>query len=122
MYLAGICLKYLESGFQDPINKTIASYSASYAKALSALREQQGAHVFLLPSIFSTQLKSKLREESSYSLLEKRLLWSDFKLAFHGFLRASEFATRISHGQTFNSTMTRYQLRSFYTAIKDRPI
>ena len=93
VYLAGICLKYLESGFQDPINKTIASYSASYAKALSALREQQGAHVFLLPSIFSTQLKSKLREESSYSLLEKRLLWSDFKLAFHGFLRASEFAT-----------------------------
>ena len=45
---------------------------------------------FLITINVLRTLKSKLREELSYSLLEKRLA---FTLAFYGFLRASELAT-----------------------------
>ena len=38
-------------------------------------------------------LKSQLRNDPSFSPLEKRLLWAAFTLAFYGFLRASQFAT-----------------------------
>ena len=38
-------------------------------------------------------LKTQLRRDTSFSLLEKYLFWAAFTLAFYGFLRSSEFAT-----------------------------
>ena len=35
-------------------------------------------------------LKDQLHHSHQYSLVEKRLLWSTFTVAFYGFLRASE--------------------------------
>ena len=90
VYLAGIRLEHLERGFQDPTNDELLHLLCKGIK-----RSQGTARRTRLPitiNILRT-LKSKLREESSYSLLEKRLLWSAFTMAFYGFLRASEFAT-----------------------------
>ena len=90
VYLAGIRLEYLERGCQDPINDVLLRLLCKGIK-----RSQGTTRRTRLPITINIlrMLKTKLREESSYSLLEKRLLWSAFTLAFYGFLRASEFAT-----------------------------
>ena len=69
------------------------NYSAFYAKVSNAPMELQNAHAYPLWSTSFHTLKCKLREEASYSLIEKRLLWLAFILALYGFLRADEFIT-----------------------------
>ena len=88
VYLAGIHLEHLERGFHPTSDELLCLL----CKGIK--RSQGTARRIRLPitiNILRT-LKSKLREDASYSLLEKRL-WSAFTLAFYGFLRASEFAT-----------------------------
>ena len=88
VYLAGIRLEHLERGFQDPTNDRLLQLLCTGIK-----RSQGGTSRTRLPitvNILRT-LKNQLRSEESYSLLEKRLLWSAFTLAFYAFLRASEF-------------------------------
>lgn len=90
VYLAGIRLEHIERGFLDPTNNKLLRLLCK------GIKRSQGSarrtHLPITINILRT-LKSKLREESSYSLLEKRLLWSAFTLAFYSFLKASEFAT-----------------------------
>ena len=42
----------------------------------------------------------QLHHSHQYSLVEKRLLWSTFTVAFYGFLRASEFTSSTPIGAT----------------------
>ena len=64
------------------------------AKGSSNLREIPPGYGYLRITINILKvLKTQLRIDSSYTLLEKRLLWFAFTLAFYGFLRGSEFAS-----------------------------
>ena len=45
-------------------------------------------------------LKDQLHHSHQYSLVEKRLLWSAFTVAFYGFLRASKFTSSTPIGAT----------------------
>ena len=45
-------------------------------------------------------LKDQLHHSHQYSLVEKRLLWSAFTVAFCGFLRISEFMSSTPIGAT----------------------
>ena len=45
-------------------------------------------------------LKDQLHHSHQYSLVEQRLLWSAFTVAFYGFLRACEFTSSIPIGAT----------------------
>ena len=90
VYLAGIRLEHLERGFQDPTDDELLLLLCK------GIKRSQGTarHTRLPITIYILRtLKSKLREELFYSLLEKRLLWAAFTVAFYSFLRASEFAT-----------------------------
>ena len=90
VYLAGIRLEHLERGCQDPTNDELLRLLCKGIKRSQGITRRTRLPITI--NILRT-LKTKFREESSYSLLEKRLLWSAFTLAFYGFLRASEFAT-----------------------------
>ena len=88
VYLAGICLEHLERGLHDPKDDKLLQHLCTGIK-----RSQGTTSRTCLPITIDLlrSLKTQLRNDSSYSLLEKRLLWSAFTLAFYGFLRASEF-------------------------------
>ena len=90
VYLTRIRLEHLERGCQDPTNDELLLLLCKGIKRSQGTTRRTRLPITI--NILRT-LKTKLREESSYSLLEKRLLWSAFTLAFYGFLRASEFAT-----------------------------
>ena len=90
VYLAGIRLKHIERGFRDPTNDELLRLLCKGIKHSHGTNRHTRLPITI--NIFCT-LKCKLREETSYSLLEKRQLWSAFTLAFHGFLRAGEFTT-----------------------------
>lgn len=90
VYLAGIRLEHLERGLEDPTQDELLHLLCT------GIKRSQGTpiHTRLPITINVLQtLKSQLRRDSSFSPLEKRLLWAAFTLAFYGFLRASEFAT-----------------------------
>ena len=90
VYLAGIRLEHLERELHDPTDDKLLQ------RLCTGIKHSQGTTsrtrlpitIDLLRSI-----KTQLRNDSSYSLLEKRLLWSAFTLAFYGFLRASKFTS-----------------------------
>ena len=90
VYLAGIRLEHIERGFQDPTNDELLRLLCKGIKRSHGTNRRTRLPITI--NILRT-LKCKLRDETSYSLLEKRLLWSAFTLAFYGFLRASEFTT-----------------------------
>ena len=90
VYLAGIRLEHIERGLQDPTNNELLRLLCKGIKRYHGTNRRTRLPITI--NILRT-LKCKLREETSYSLLEKRLLWSAFTLAFYGFLRTSEFTT-----------------------------
>ena len=55
-------------------------------------------------------LKLQLRNDSSFTSLEKRLLWAAFTLAFYGFLRVSEFASSSFTWQHIHLSNDRYTI------------
>ena len=90
VYLAGICLEHLERGLHDPTDDKLLQLLCTGIK-----RSQGTTSRTCLPITIDLlcSLKTQLRNDSSYSLLEKRLLWLAFTQAFYGFLRASKFTS-----------------------------
>ena len=90
VYLAVIRLEHLERGLHDPTDDKLLQLLCTGIK-----RSQGTTSRTCLPITIDLllSLKTQLRNDSSYSLLEKRLLWSAFTQAFYGFLRASEFTS-----------------------------
>ena len=89
VYLSGVRLEHLEHGLPDPTDDELLRL------LWKGIKQSQGDTSRLqLPITINILkvLKSQLRIDSSYTLLEKRF-WSAFILAFYGFLRASEFAS-----------------------------
>ena len=89
VYLAGIRLLHIEHGFPDPTDDSLLEL------VCRGIRRQQGDHQRTrLPITINhlRTLKNQLRV-SQYSLLEQRMLWASFTLAFYGFLRISEYTT-----------------------------
>ena len=87
--IKGVWLEHLERGLPDPTDDKLLQLLCK------GIKQSQGDTSRLrLPITINILkvLKSQLQIDSSYTLLEKRLLWSAFTLAFYGFLRASEFA------------------------------
>jgi len=56
---------------------------------------------FHMPTLayYNKSLRRQLRS-SDFSLLEQRLMWAAFTVAFFGFLRASEFTASTSESAT----------------------
>ena len=90
VYLAGIHLEHLERGFEDLTKDELLHLLCTGIKRSQGISTR--THLPITISVLQT-LKSRLRVNSSFSPLEKRLLWAAFTMAFYGFLRASEFAT-----------------------------
>ena len=88
VYLSGIRLEHLERGHLDPTDDELLRLLCKGIK-----RSQGDTSRLRLPITINVlkDLKTQLRNYSSYTLVEKRLLWSAFTLAFYAFLRASEF-------------------------------
>ena len=88
VYLSGIRLEHLEHGHLDPTDDELLRLLCKGIK-----RSQGDTSRLRLPITINVlkDLKTQLRNYSSYTLVEKRLLWSAFTLAFYAFLRASEF-------------------------------
>lgn len=90
VYLAGIRLEHIESGFRDPMNNELLRLMCKGIKPFHGTNRHTSLPITI--NILRT-LKCKFTEETSYSLLEKRPLWSVFTLAFYGFLRAGRRGT-----------------------------
>ena len=88
VYLAGIHLEHLERGLHDPTDDKLLQLLCTGIKRSQGTtsRRRLPITIDLLRS-----LKTQLWNDSSYSVLEKRLMWSVFTLGYYGFLRASEF-------------------------------
>ena len=92
VYLAGIRLLNIEHGLPDPTDDSLLEL------VCRRIRRQQGDHQRTRLPITINQLrtlKNQLRV-SQYSLLEQRMLWASFTLAFYGFLRISEYTVQLS--------------------------
>ena len=76
VYLAGIRLEHLERGLHDPTDNKLLQLTGIKRSQGTTSRTRLPITIDLLRS-----LKTQLRNDSSYSLLEKRLLWSAFTLA-----------------------------------------
>ena len=87
VYLSGIRLADIERGTADP-SKSIPSHLVC-----RGIHRQQGDNQRTrLPITINLLrvLKEQLRISTIYTLLEQRMLWALFTVAFYGFFRASE--------------------------------
>ena len=97
VYLSAIRFEHLERGLPDPTDNELLHMLCKGIKRL------QGDNTTLrLPITINIMrmLKDQLHHSHQYSLVEKRLLWSAFTIAFYGFLRASEFTSSTPIGTT----------------------
>jgi len=87
VYLAGIRLEHLEQGHPDP------THDEPLRLVIRGIRCSQGDSTNQRLPITINLLRTLKRQlrVSSLSLLEQRLMWAAFTVAFFGFLRASEF-------------------------------
>ena len=88
VYLSGIWLEHLERGHHDPTDDDLLHLLCK------GIKQSQGdTSRPRLPITINVlkALKTQLRNSSYYPLVEKRLLWSVFTVAFYAFLRAGEF-------------------------------
>ena len=90
VYLAGIRLEHLERGLEDPTKDELLHLLCTGIKRSQSVSKPKRLPITI--NVLQT-LKLQLRNDSSLTPLEKRLLWAAFILAFYGFLRASEFAS-----------------------------
>ena len=89
VYLAAIRLLHIEHDLPDPTDDSLLEL------VCRGIHRQQGDNPRpRLPITINhlRTLKNQLRI-SQYSLLEQRMLWSSFTLAFYGFLRISEYTS-----------------------------
>ena len=92
-HLAGIQLEHLERGLDDLRNDELLYLLCTGIKRVQGIQTHSRLPITI--NILQT-LKSQLRQDSSFSALEKRLPWAAFTLALDGFMRASEFATDLA--------------------------
>ena len=121
VYLAGICLEHLEKGLHDPTDDKLLQLLCTGIKRSKGTT----SHTRLPITIdLLCSLKTQLRNDSSYSLLEKRLLWSAFTLALYGFLRASEFTSSSLQWSDvqFSATIVAIGLRQLRLTLLDEAI
>ena len=90
VYLARIRMEHLERGLHDPTDDNLLQLLCTGIKRSQGTTSR--THLPITIDLLRS-LKTPLWNDSSYSLLEKRLLWSAFTQAFYGFLRASEFTS-----------------------------
>ena len=116
VHLAGIQLEHIERGFQDPTTDKLLHLLCKGIKCSHGTTK-----CTCLPITINILciLKCKLREEASYSLIEKRLLWLVFTLKFYGLLRTDEFTTELSWSSIHLHTD---KVTVFLTTIKDGSI
>ena len=90
VYLAAIHLEYLKRGLQEHTDDKLLQLLC-----IGITHSQRTTSWTCLPitvNVLQT-LKTQLRNDASYSLVEEHLLWSTFTLAFYGFLRVSGFTS-----------------------------
>ena len=90
VFLAAICLRYLEQGLNDPTNNQLLHLVCRGIRRLQGdkIRKRLPITINLLRT-----LKSQLANSTFFTVLEQQLLWVAFSLAFYSFMRVSEFTT-----------------------------
>ena len=90
VYLAAIRLRHLEQGLDDPTNDDLLHLVCRGIRRLQGdkIRKRLPITINLLRT-----LKSQLANSAFFTVLEQRLLWAAFSLAFYGFMRVSKFTT-----------------------------
>ena len=92
VYLSGIRLAHIEQGLADPTE------SASLHLVCRGIRRQQGDNRRTrLPITINLLrvLKEQLRTSTCYTVMEQRMLWAAFTVAFYGFLRVSKLTPNL---------------------------
>ena len=89
VYLAGIRLALLERGHPDPTDNEPLQFKI---RGVRHLQDESSCHRLLITIAVLHSLKHQLRT-SNLPLLEQRLLWATFTIAFYGFLHVSEFTS-----------------------------
>ena len=87
VYISGICLAHIEQGMADPTKSTLLHlvYRGIHCQQGDNQRTRLPITINLL-----RVLKEQLRISTYYTILEQRMLWALFTVAFYGFFRASE--------------------------------
>ena len=106
----------LEQGHPDP------SHDELLHLVIKGIRRSQGDSTNQRLPITINLLRTFKRQlrVSSLSLLEQRLMWAAFTVAFFGFLRASEFIATTTDSCTLRWS-DHHQLISINASVENRP-